>query len=376
MESGSASVERQGLSQQHGMSLDGRYRRWRNGLVGSARFQQFANRFWPLRFIARRKAAALFGTVSGFIHSQILFACVESGLLKLLEQGPASVREISQHTGIAESQLARLLDGAMALRLVARDKQGRWWLDDAGAVVAGNAGITAMIRHHAMLYRDLADPLALLKDETAPTQTQEFWRYVRGPDVSPADASRYSALMTASQDMLIEEVLACHSFAGARTLMDVGGGEGAFLRAAGAKYPHLKLWLFDLPGVTDSARQERIQRFGGDFFETPLPAGADCITLMRVVCDHEDARVVKLLTNIRRALAPGGALLIGEPMAGGGTEASLASAYFSFYFLAMRSGRCRTPEQIIALLNEAGFTKTRLISTRAPLAASLIQART
>jgi len=376
MESGSARIERQGLSQQHGMNLDERYRRWRNGLVGSARFQQFANRFWPLRIIARRRAAALFSTVSGFIHSQILFACVESGLLKLLEQGPATAREISQHTGIGESQLGRLLDAALALKLISRDRQGRWWLDDAGAVVAGNAGITAMIRHHAMLYRDLADPLKLLTDESAPTQTRDFWRYVRGPDVSPADAARYSALMTASQDMLIEEVLACRSFANCRALLDVGGGEGAFLRAAGAKHAHLKLWLFDLPNVADSTQDKQIQRFGGDFFTTPLPAGADCITLMRVVCDHEDAQVVKLLANIRRALAPGGTLLIGEPMAGPGGEAALASAYFSFYFLAMRSGRCRTPQQICALLKEAGFTKTRLVSTRAPLAASLIEART
>ena len=233
-----------------------------------------------------------------------------------------------------------------------------------------------MIRHHAMLYRDLADPLKLLTDESAPTQTRDFWRYVRGPDVSPADAARYSALMTASQDMLIEEVLACHSFANCRTLLDVGGGEGAFLRAVGAKHPHLKLWLFDLPSVADSTQDQGIQRFGGDFFTTPLPAGADCITLMRVVCDHEDAQVVKLLANIRRALAPGGVLLIGEPMAGPDGEAALASAYFSFYFLAMRSGRCRTPHRICALLNEAGFTKTTLIHTRAPLAASLIVART
>jgi demethylspheroidene O-methyltransferase len=375
VESGSAGVERQGLPQQAGMSLDERYRRWRNRLVGSGSFQQFANRFWPLRIIARRRAAALFSTVSGFIHSQILFACVETGLLTLLQKGPATIREIALHTASAESQLSRLLDGALALKLVARDKQGRWWLDDAGAVVAGNAGITAMIRHHSMLYRDLADPVKLLKETSAPTQTQDFWRYVRGPDVSPADAARYSALMTASQDMLIAEVLACQSFAGRRTLMDVGGGEGAFLRAAGQKYPHLKLWLFDLPSVTDSAQHERIRRFGGDFFETPLPTGADCVTLMRVVCDHEDGQAVKLLRNIKRSLESGGVLLIGEPMAGTGAEASLASAYFSFYFLAMRSGRCRTPDQITALLNEAGFTKTTLIPTRAPLAASLIEAR-
>ncbi|MCU0789804.1 MAG: acetylserotonin O-methyltransferase [Nitratireductor sp.] len=354
------------------MSLDERLRRWRNGLVGSAGFQEFANRFWPLRIIARRRARDLFSTVSGFIHSQILHACVESGLFELLKSGPRTDREIARHTGIPEAQLSRLLEPAMALKLVSRDRQGRWWLADAGAVVAGNPGIVAMIRHHAMLYRDLADPLKLLRDADSPTETQAYWSYVRGPDVDPATAAQYSALMTASQDMLIAEVLAAVSFGRDKTLLDIGGGEGAFLTAAGERHPQLNLWLFDLPSVP--APGGRISKFAGDFFETPLPAGADTITLLRVVCDHEDDQVVRLLRNVRQALAPGGRLVIGEPMAGAGGEASLAAAYFGFYFLAMRSGRCRTPQHIAGLLEKAGFSRSRFIATRAPLSAAVIEA--
>lgn len=354
------------------MKFDERFRAWRNGLVGSARFQEFANRFWPLRIIARRRAASLFSTVSGFIHSQILFACVETGLLHFLKDGPRTQREIARQTGIAESQLSRLLEPALALKLISRDRQGRWWLADAGAVVAGNAGIEAMIRHHAMVYRDLADPVRLLKNPEVPTETQAYWSYVRGPDVDPAAAAQYSALMTASQDMLIAEVLAAISFSDKRALLDIGGGEGAFLSAAGERYPQLKLMLFDLPSVPAPAG--RIERFSGDFFRTPLPAGADCITLLRVVCDHEDAQIVSLLKNVRQALSPGGTLVIAEPMAGSGAEASLAAAYFGFYFLAMRSGRCRTPQHIADLLRQAGFSRSRFIATRAPLAASIVVA--
>ncbi|MCU0791050.1 MAG: acetylserotonin O-methyltransferase [Nitratireductor sp.] len=353
--------------------MDERWRRWRNGMVASPRFQEFANRVWPLSIIARRRAASLFSTVSGFIHSQILFACLETGVIDFLKGGPRTEREIARHTNIRESQLSRLLDGALALKLVSRDRQGRWWLDDAGAVVAGNPGIAAMIRHHAMLYRDLDDPVKLLREPDLPTQTQAFWSYVRSPDVDAATAAQYSALMSASQDMLIAEVLAAVAFKDGETLLDIGGGEGAFLRAAGEKHGGLQLWLFDLPSVP--APKGRIRKFAGDFFETPLPQGADTITLLRVVCDHEDSHVLRLLNNVRQALPPGGRLIIGEPMAGAGEEASLASAYFSFYFLAMRSGRCRTPQQICALLKEAGFSKNRIIETRAPLAATIIDAR-
>jgi demethylspheroidene O-methyltransferase len=369
----SARLENSGAAEAPAMGLDARMRSWRNRLVGSARFQEFANRYWLLRIIARRRAASLFSTVSGFIHSQVLFACVETGLFQFLKDGPRSTREIARHAAIAEAQLLRLLEPALALKLVSRDRQGRWWLADAGAVVAGNAGIAAMIRHHAMLYRDLADPVRLLKNPEVPTETQAYWSYVRGPDVDPAAAAQYSALMTASQDMLITELLEARSFSRNKILLDIGGGEGAFLSAAGRRYPHLNLWLFDLPSVP--APGGRIERFSGDFFRTPLPAGADCITLLRVVCDHEDAQIVTLLKNVRQALSPGGTLLIAEPMAGPDGEAALTAAYFGFYFLAMRSGRCRTPARVAELLAEAGFSRSRVITTRAPLSATIVEAQ-
>ena len=53
-----------------------------------------------------------------------------------------------------------------------------------------------------------------------------------------------------------------------------------------------------------------------------------------------------ILTAIRKAIAPGGTLLIAEPMAGTrGAEAS-GDAYFGFYLLAMGQGRPRTVDEI------------------------------
>jgi demethylspheroidene O-methyltransferase len=373
----SAALKRKPATEDSSMSLSQRFRNWRNRLVGSKDFQDFANRNWPLRIIARRRASDLFSTVSGFIHAQILSTCVETGLFGFLRSGPRNLAEIARHLGTAESQALRLLEAAQAIFLVGRDRDGNWHLDDAGAVVDGNPGIEAMIRHHAMLYRDLANPVALLREPERPTEISAYWAYVRGPDVSAADSARYSALMTASQDMLISEVLECYSFSRHRVLMDVGGGEGAFLAAAGKRHPSLSLRLFDLPSVAALPKkpgQPPIERFGGDFFADPLPRGADCITLMRVLCDHEDHQVVRLLRNVRAALEPGGRLVIAEPMAGTGREERLAAAYFGFYFLAMRSGRCRSPAQIQNLLKVAGFGHTAVIRTRAPLAATIVSA--
>jgi demethylspheroidene O-methyltransferase len=59
--------------------------------------------------------------------------------------------------------------------------------------------------------------------------------------------------MAQSQTLVAEEALRVVDLRGVRTLLDVGGGTGAFLTAAGLAHPGLNLHLFDLPVVAEGA---------------------------------------------------------------------------------------------------------------------------
>jgi len=157
--------------------------------------------------------------------------------------------------------------------------------------------------------------------------------------------------------------------------MDVGGGEGVFLIAAGARAPHLQLALFDLPAVAARAEarlaaaglEGRAVTHGGDFSRDPLPRGADLISLIRIAHDHDDAVVLQLFRSIRTALPPGGALMVAEPMADASGKDKVADVYFAFYLLAMGHGRVRSPQALTAMLREAGFRTVRFRWTSALL---------
>ncbi len=366
--------------------LSERLRAWRNRLVADAGFQRRVARFPLTRRFARRQAEAMFQETSGFVRSQILFACVELDLCSLLAEEPLAPSEIGGRTGLPRASVDRLLPAARALNLVGEDRDGRWSLRDGGAVIHGNEGIRAMIRHHAMVYRDLADPVSLLRDPARGTETAAYWAYAgarAGEGVGAAEAGVYSALMRSSQDLVAGEVLDAYPMGRHRAVLDIGGGEGAFLAAAGARHDRLTLHGFDLPPVAERARAimrdagygARYVAHGGNFFTDDIPPVADCVTLVRVLCDHDDAAAAALLRNIRRTIAPGATLLIAEPMDAGDTGGSLAAAYFGLYFVAMRSGRCRSPQHIESLLAEAGFESVRKVRTRNPLFASVISAK-
>jgi demethylspheroidene O-methyltransferase len=113
---------------------------------------------------------------------------------------------------------------------------------------------------------------------------------------------------------------------------------------------------------------------GGSFLRDPLPRGADVVSLIRVVHDHDDESVRALLAAVRAALPPDGTLVIGEPMSDQPGTDSVA-AYFSMYLCAMGSGRPRSFAALQGLLKKSGFSNVTLRRTRIPLIASVVIAR-
>jgi demethylspheroidene O-methyltransferase len=355
-----------------------RWLAFRNRLIASPRFQHWAARFPLTRPIARRNAAALFDLVAGFVYTQTLTACVRLDLFRILAAGPLSAAQLSERLGLTQDAALRLIKAATALKLTDALPDGRFGLGPLGAALLGNPSLGAMIAHHAMLYADLADPVALLRGELESPQLQAFWAYARHPDPASAAAGQvqaYSALMADSQGLVAHEILDACDLRSHSRLLDIGGGEGAFLCAAGLRNPGLALMLFDLPAVAARAADRFAQAglgaratiFSGDFFRDSLPQGADVASLVRVLHDHDDDFALMILRQAHAALPKGGTLLVAEPMSGTkGAEAS-GDAYFGLYLAAMGSGRLRTAQEIAALLRQAGFRRSSLLPTSTPL---------
>ena len=106
---------------------------------------------------------ALFDLCAGFVYSQVLLACVQLRLFDVLAQGPLSLGELSSRLGLPLESTQRLLAAAQSLRLVEERGAGRFGLGTLGAPMVGNAAVAAMVEHHAALYADLRDPVALLR---------------------------------------------------------------------------------------------------------------------------------------------------------------------------------------------------------------------
>lgn len=365
------------------MSLLDRWLNFRDACLTSPRFHSFSSRFPLTRPIVRKRQSELFDIVSGFVYSQILLACIELDVLSKIKSG-LTLTDLSEKIDLPIDETRRLADGAVALRLLQKRKD-TYRLGDLGSVLSINPGVVAMIKHHPLLYKDMTDPVSLLRAGRGETHLSRYWDYALNKtptDADPQTIEAYSQLMTASQTMVAEEVNRTFDFSGYTTVLDIGGGQGEFISHIGRHNEHLKFKLFDLPSVVRTAECRlsqselagRVEFVGGSFFEDLLPVGADLITLVRILHDHDDLQVQSLLNAVHAALPKTGKLLICEPMSTGGSAQRISDAYFNFYLYAMGSGRPRPPEMLIEMLQKAGFSRARLVPTHSPLIVSTILA--
>ncbi|MBS1301950.1 methyltransferase [Loktanella sp. SALINAS62] len=343
-------------------------------------FQARCARIPVLRRFVRREGEAMFDLVAGFCHSQILMALVRLDILSQLLDAPASTETLAARAAMPVRNMTLLLNGAASLGLI-RQRQAMWGLTTRGAALTGVPGLSGMIAHHDVLYRDLSDPVAFFRGQVQ-TELADFWPYVFGAAgaTDPGVTQTYSQLMADSQLLVAQDTLSAVDFSDARHVLDVGGGTGAFLTALGERHAGPHLSLFDLPAVAPAAVQ-RFNRAGladrstihsGSFRDDPLPMGADTITLVRVLYDHADPTVMALLRAARAALPPGGRIVVSEPMTGGARPTRAGDAYFALYCQAMRTGQARSQQQIAGLLGQAGFTDVRCPAANRPFVTSVV----
>lgn len=196
---------------------------------------------------------------------------------------------------------------------------------------------------------------------------QGYWEHMAE---RPEQSERFDATQRAATRLELRTVLPAYDgWRSIRTLVDTGGGNGAFLAGILRRFGHLRATLLDLPHVVTGARAvlqgegvaDRCAVVGGSFFDA-IPPGADAYLLKRVLYHWSDDDALTLLRRLREAMRPDSRLLLLEPVAepGDGVE---AGKLYDLILLTMAGGGLRSRVEIEALLEAADLRIERLIRT-------------
>jgi len=333
-----------------------------------------------------KEASAILRMAFAFVTSQVLYVAAELGIADHLAQGALSVPDLASKIGAHAGALARLLRALVAFGILKRDGEEQVGLTPMGELLrtdaAGSLRSTVRFIVGPWAWRAFEQLDHSLRtgepafDNVWGVSNFEYW--ARHPDVSKIHDDAMTGL-TATETA---RMLAAYDFSAFRSIVDVGGGNGALLTAVLGRQLRATGILAELPHVVSLASTvvqqagvaDRCKLVGCDFFET-VPSGGDAYILKHIIHNWDDERARTILRNCHRSMGASAQLLIIDPLLSEQPIPEDAIRYLmDMTMLAMTpGGRERTQDDFQKLLESTGFELTRII--RMGATSDIIEAR-
>jgi SAM-dependent methyltransferase len=311
--------------------------------------------------------------MDGFVVTQLLYVATQLGIAEALQQGPRTGTEIAEAVGADPGAITRVLRG-LALEDVVSEQDGRFALTPVGELLpalAGSARVRGELYYHGA--EGLLDAVKQGGTAFERTYGAPFFEHLAR---NPGHEAAFDASMAGRAQQEASAVVAAYDFTPLHTLVDVGGGRGALLKAILQAAPALQAVLVDRSQAVAAARQtlgERAQAVEGDFFAT-IPDGADAYVLSRILHDWHDDDARRILRVCHEAMRPDSKLIIVDAILPEHAKDEPGAIRMDLHMLLLFGARERTEPEFRALLAEAGFTLQRAIPTGSPAGLGVLEA--
>jgi len=318
----------------------------------------------------------------GSLATQALYVAAKLGIADLLAGGPKPVAELASATNTDAAALYRVLRALASVGVFT--EQGSHVFALTAPAAALRSDVPNSMRDVAIFWGEEWHWNVWGKLIHSVRSGSPAWEQVHGEQVfsyfekHPEAGEIFNRAMSSFSGVATEAVLDAYDFAGIDTLVDIAGGFGRLLSGILQVHPQMRGVLFDLPQVIEGAREkvaqttvsDRLALVGGDFFAS-VPEGADAYILKSIIHDWDEERALTILKNIKRALKPGGRVLLVEAIIAGGNNQDFGKL-IDLEMLVSPGGKERTANEYRELLARAGLKLNRIVCTKSPF--SVIEA--
>jgi hypothetical protein len=318
----------------------------------------------------------------GHYFSHALNLAAKLGVADLMAGGPRRHDELAQETATDAGSLRRVLRLLASVGVFQETEDGRFALTALGELLRRD--VPGSMHASVLLFAGGTQEAWSELEYCVRTGEPGFRR--REPDVDPFErmrrdpeaAANFDKAMATFAPLTAAAVAEAYDFSGFRTVVDVGGGNGALLMGILQANPGVRGVVFDQPHVAERAKAhlaeagmaERCDVTGGSFFES-VPPGADAYVLKHVIHDWNDRQATAILERVRAAIPQQGKLLLVEGVYPPRIDQSLESrgaAANDVNMLVCTGGRQRAEQEFRDLYATAGFRLTRIVPTPARVA--------
>lgn len=322
----------------------------------------------------------------GFMASKALFSALNFDLFGRLAGGPSSFARLVEETGVAPNRLRTMLAALTGVGLIVRDGDGYRNAPASERYLVRGAPAYFGDYYRFQIDRQIYPALLHLDAGIAGDTAHLAFDSLAGLTGDPKEADAFTRAQHAGSMgpalMLAKEL----DLGGARVLLDVGGGSGAFSIALCQRNPELRATVLDYPNVIAVAErfvrqaklQDRIAYLTGDAVGTAWPNEQDVVLMSYLLSAVAEPSIPLVFRKAWDALRPGGRLLIHDFMLDDDeTGPALAALWFLQYLSGRVDGICFSAATLAAQLERQGFENisdqvavpeiTKLVSCTKPI---------
>ena len=305
----------------------------------------------------------------GSLASQALYVAAKLGIADLLVSGPKPVDELAKATETDAPSLYRVLRALASLGIFTEQNNRVFSMTPTAEPLRSDVpnslrDVTIFMGEdwHWEVWGKTLRSVKTGKSAWAEIHGGEVFEYFEKNEEA---GNIFNRAMSSFSGLATKAVTEAYDFTGIETLIDIAGGHGRLLTGVLEAYPSMRGVLFDLPHViAGAARSDRLEFATGDFFAA-VPSGGDAYIMKHIIHDWDDERALTILKNIKKALNPGGRVLVVEAVIAEGNNQDFGKL-LDIEMLVSPGGKERTAAEYEELFSRAGLRLTRIVPTKSP----------
>ena len=319
--------------------------------------------------------AGMFQLLNGMFITGVIACVARLGIPDLVEHGSKSADELAAQIGADPRALYRLMRATASVGVLSEGPDGKFSETPLSAVLRSNANPSLRafaIMHgldwHGLSWSNLDYCVRTGKPALDKIYGMPIFQFL---EQRPEDGKLFNQAMSDLSTIDSPAAADAYAFGEIHSIVDVGGGHGLLLATIMARNPHLKGTLFDMPHVVEGARNGPLKPFmdrctlaSGDMFSS-VPAGADAYIMKHIIHDWPDDVCIKILKACRKAVNPGGKLLVVDNVILPGNDFA-PGKFLDIQMLIFPGGGERTEKQFRELFAASGWQLSRIITTAVP----------
>jgi hypothetical protein len=316
---------------------------------------------------------SLFYLVWGVQATKVAGALTSSGLADALGEGSYSPTDLAEQLGLNPDATARIIDAAVALRLMQLDGSGRVSLTAMGGPLAkehpnsiaswvsffSDPATTAAYGHLDAQLREGPQPSGFQREFG-----KSMWEYFAE---RPEAGARFANAMRQLTAVDIRALVRAYPWPRHGVICDIAGGTGHLLSAILERRRKARGILLEAPEVIEEANAflrkrglaDRIDCRPGDLFGT-LDARADVYTMKWIIHDWSDDACVEMLGRVRSTMPTGSRLVTIDLHHERGRPNSQTPMGDIMMMVVCEGGRERSPQEVHDLMRKAGLRPGRV----------------